>query len=57
MKTYTFKVTYIKPGTFNKFAYGNITIESETLPSHETIIAECKAKYPTAYTYQLLKDK
>lgn len=57
MKTYTFEVTYIKPGTFNKLAYGTITIESETLPSHADIIKACKDKYPTAYTYKLLLDK
>lgn len=57
MKTYTFEVTYVKPGTFNKLEHGTIEIKSETLPSHVDIVKACKDKYPTAYTYKLLLDK
>ena len=54
METYTFDVTYVKPGTFNKLEHGTIEIKSETLPSHDDIVKACKDKYPTAYTYRLL---
>ena len=56
MKTYKFQVSYVKPGTFSTIEVGIITIESETLPSHEDIVAACKAAYPTATTYKLLQQ-
>lgn len=57
METYTFEVTYIKPGTFSTIEVGTITIESESLPSHEDIVAACKSIYPTAKTYRLIRNK
>lgn len=56
MKTYKFQVRYIKPGTFSTIEVGIITIESESLPSHEDIVAACKSAYPTAKTYKLLRN-
>lgn len=57
MKTYKFQVRYVKPGTFSTIEVGTITIESESLPSHEDIVAACKAAYPTAKTYRLIRNK
>lgn len=44
METYTFEVTYVKPGTVNKLEHGTIEIKSETLPSHDDIVKACKDK-------------
>lgn len=45
MKTLKFEVRYVKPGTFNTLEIGYVIIETEFLPSHEDIVAACKAKY------------